>query len=42
MYLDIKFHQYVTYVLAGWLENIFGTTENLDFSYAQIVIHVPP
>ena len=23
MYLDIKFHQYVTYVLAGCLENIF-------------------
>ena len=29
MYLDIKFHQYVTYVLAGCLENIFWNYRKL-------------
>ena len=31
MYLDIKFHQYVTYVLAGCLENIFWNYRKLGF-----------
>ena len=31
MYLDIKFHQYVTYVLAGCLENIFWIYGKLGF-----------
>ena len=35
------FQQYVAYILAGCLDFSFGTIENLDFSYAQIVIHVP-
>ena len=30
-YLDIKFHQYVTYVLAGCLENIFWNYRKLGF-----------
>ena len=31
MYLDIKFHQYVTYVLAGCLENMFWNYRKLGF-----------
>ena len=31
MYLDNKFHQYVTYVLAGCLENIFWNYRKLGF-----------